>query len=898
MPLAAGTRLGPYEILAPLGAGGMGEVYRARDTRLGREIALKVLPDDVAADASRRQRFEQEARAASALNHPNILSIYDFGTETGMVYMVSELVEGESLRGVIERGPVNTRRLLDIAVQMADGLSAAHAGAIVHRDLKPENLMLTRDGRVKILDFGLAKHSAHAPRRDSEETVTELRTQAGVILGTIAYMSPEQARGETVDFRSDQFSFGVILYELLTCTQAFQRKTPAETVAAILRDEAPSLSLSSTAAPPPLRWIVDRCLAKDPAERYSHTTDLYRELRSLRDHLSEAVSQTPTRPETPVSSPRARHRLGILVPLVTLAIGFLTALLLIPPDIGMEDHRFIPFAAEEGYKTGAVFSPDGKTIAYSATVNGIFQIFTRSLGSATPVQITRSAVSCNEPFWSPDGRRIYYTASTPTRSLWSVGVAGGAAAQVLPDVYRAAISPDSRNLAFLRLESMDATTIRLGLWLSSPPGAAPRKFDPPPIGGMRYYGGALQFSPDGKTLGFWMQMWDGKPEFWMIPFPTGTPSQPFLSWRERVPMDMFRWMPDSRHILFPYHESHDSGTHLWVADSSSGSLQQVTGGQGNESNPAVAPDGRSIAYTANEIQHDLVEIALESGGIRNLIATSRTEMGVEWSPSGREFAYVTERSGPPEIWLSENQGGRSWPIVTQKDFGDDTDMVFGAPMFSPDGQRIAYARRGAVRGKSGAIWISPVGGGTPVRAVEESEENPQMSPSWSPDGNSIAFLISRSGILGLAKAAVGGGARPEILKDKVIVGTVAWSPKGDRILYSMPDSLSLIGADGKGDRVLNKRKWPLYIWSKDGARVYAIRSEKRRYQVCSIELESGTERILSEFDLPPGSRLTGELSVSPDGKSLATTLQRTSGDIWLLRNFHTPGGLLHRLWRW
>src|SRR5579883_2426319 len=212
MGVSPGSRLGPYEIVATLGSGGMGEVYRARDSRLGREIALKVLPDELAADPSRRQRFEQEARAASALNHPNILSIYDFGSENGVVYMVSEMVDGESLRLVIDRGPLNSRKLLDIAVQMADGLAAAHNGGIVHRDLKPENIMLTRDGRIKILDFGLAKQTPIArPSSDAEATVTVLKTEAGVILGTISYMSPEQARGETVDFRSDQFSLGLIL---------------------------------------------------------------------------------------------------------------------------------------------------------------------------------------------------------------------------------------------------------------------------------------------------------------------------------------------------------------------------------------------------------------------------------------------------------------------------------------------------------------------------------------------------------------------------------------------------------------------------------------------------------------------------------------------------------------
>jgi dipeptidyl aminopeptidase/acylaminoacyl peptidase len=206
---------------------------------------------------------------------------------------------------------------------------------------------------------------------------------------------------------------------------------------------------------------------------------------------------------------------------------------------------------------------------------------------------------------------------------------------------------------------------------------------------------------------------------------------------------------------------------------------------------------------------------------------------------------------------------------------------------------------GTVRGKNGGIWISPVGGGTPVRAVEESEENPQAAPSWSPDGNTIAFLISRSGVVGLAKAAVGGGARPEIIKDKVSpLPPPRWSPKGSWILYSMPDGLSLIGSDGKGDRILSKRKWSRYAWSKDGSLVYAIRNEKRHYLLCSIEVESGAEKTVAEFDLPPGTSLGADLSIAPDGKSVATTLNHVKGDIWLLEGFRTPGGLLPRLWRW
>jgi len=270
MPLAPGARFGPYEIVSPLGAGGMGEVYRARDARLGRDVALKVMPPEVANDASRRQRFELEARAVAALNHPNIVAVYDVGIEAGVAYIVSELVDGESLRGM----KLPLRKTLDIAVQIAGGLAAAHDAGIVHRDLKPDNILLTRPGsanpgQIKILDFGLAKVRA-ARVAAANETVT-VATEPGVVMGTVGYMSPEQVRGLDVDHRSDIFSFGVILYELLAGARAFAGETSVDTMQAILRHEAPELPES---VPVGLRQVVSHCLEKEPAARFQSARDL------------------------------------------------------------------------------------------------------------------------------------------------------------------------------------------------------------------------------------------------------------------------------------------------------------------------------------------------------------------------------------------------------------------------------------------------------------------------------------------------------------------------------------------------------------------------------------------------------------------------------------------------
>src|SRR5215831_5947916 len=285
MPLTSGSKLGHYEIIAPLGAGAMGEVYRARDPRLGRDVALKILPPAFATDAGRQARFEQEARAAAALNHPNIVGIFDIGAAEGSFYIVSELVSGETLAALLEQGPLPFKKLLDIATQIADGMAAAHAARIIHRDLKPANIMIAEDGRAKILDFGLARQ-ASAAAAASDATTTIHQTTAGMIVGTVNYMSPEQARGKEVDTRSDQFSFGLILYEMASGKRAFERPEAVQVMSAILTEDAPPLD---SKIPPPLRWTIERCLAKEPRDRYESSRDLFQELRFLRDHLAEAT---------------------------------------------------------------------------------------------------------------------------------------------------------------------------------------------------------------------------------------------------------------------------------------------------------------------------------------------------------------------------------------------------------------------------------------------------------------------------------------------------------------------------------------------------------------------------------------------------------------------------------
>jgi TolB-like protein len=330
MPLQPGARLGPYEILAPLGAGGMGEVYRARDPRLGRTVAIKVLPPDVASDSERRARFEREARAASGLNHPSIVTIHEFGSQEGTAYLVMECVEGRTLRAVLGEGVLAGRRVLDIAAGIADGLASAHSAGIAHRDLKPENIMLTKHGVPKILDFGLAKimdAGNGLVMQDATEGDPSLETRSGVMLGTMSYMSPEQASGQRADFRSDQFALGVILYEMLTGRHPFRHATSVETLSAIVRGEREPLGAPAAGVPLALHRIVERCLAQQPDDRYGSTRDLARDLRDLRDDVTAGLGSGHA------AATATRSRPGRRVALAGLALMVLAALVMLAaPD--------------------------------------------------------------------------------------------------------------------------------------------------------------------------------------------------------------------------------------------------------------------------------------------------------------------------------------------------------------------------------------------------------------------------------------------------------------------------------------------------------------------------------------------------------------------------------------
>jgi Tol biopolymer transport system component len=896
--------LGPYEIQASLGQGGGGEVYRAWDPRLERDVALKILHERFEADPERVRRFIAEARAASALNHPNIVTVFDAAVDGGTPYIVSELIDGRPLRDELDRGRMPLKRLLDLATQIADGLSAAHDAGIAHRDLKPENIMVTRTGRAKILDFGLARAGGlqtvgDEPPGDNVQTQTVI----GLVAGTVPYMSPEQARGAPTDFRSDQFSFGLILYEMAAGRRAFHRETSAATLDAIINDESPPMSAVDARSPILLRWIIERCLAKDSGDRYGVTADLHRDLRTLRDRLSEAVAG-----EVDVTARPARTRwtltLVAAAVLVLVAGGAMLASFFAPTDGDTAALRFTPLATEPAYEGFPAFSPDGQTIAYAAESDGKLQIFTRRLSSSESAQLTRQAYDCRHPFWSPDGQRIYYMSLAKDREgIWSVGASGGTPQLVVENATRGAISPDGRTLAFLRDENRADIVGTAALWLSTPSGTAPWTRESVEaaarrrgtFGGGHFIEGVLSFSPDGRKLGMCVvsePLAESGWQFWIVPVPEGPEYRRLAWWADAAPrLTSFTWLPDSQHVVLGITSLSTPGSHLWMADLEHDRAWSLTRGPGSESYPSSSPGGDQVAFTDGDPDYDLLEVSVDRGTVRSLLATNRNESDAEFSPDGQLLSYVTDRRGQDEIWLRTREGQLiDRALITQQDFGDDRTLLLGSPTFSPDGQRLAYQRNGYKPRWPLRIWISMTAGGPPTPLLPRAHEAIQGAPAWSPDGQWIVFAEWKDQHWQLVKVRVGSGEEPIVLRsDGVANATPRWSPKNDWITWETEQGFLLVSPDGKQERSLSDDLWSdapwlVHAWSRDGSAILGIKeNDERHLSVIAVNAATGAARAIADLGpSPPVNNPVKGFSVSADGRTITTSIVRLRGDLWLL----------------
>jgi Tol biopolymer transport system component/predicted Ser/Thr protein kinase len=848
--------LGRFRIVRVLGRGGMGEVWRARDLRLKRDVALKVLPVGLARDPDRIARFEREARAVAALNHPNICQIYDVGPD----YLVMELVDGTPVAP-----PGDMRKLLDTAVQIADALAAAHETGIVHRDLKPDNILFTRDGKAKVLDFGIAKQIPAPGAGDA--TLAVAYTVPGTLLGTVAYMSPEQARGQELDARSDQFSFGLVLYELASGKRAFHGENSAEIMMAIMREQPEPLPAT---VPVPLRWAIERCLAKEPSERYDSTRDLYRELRQIRERLSEAWGAPPA--AVAPKPLRARGTSVVLAALLALGIAAAAAFLPAPP---VEPPSVTPIATEAEMQTMPAWSPKGDGIAYVASVGGVFQVFSRTLQSASPVQLTRHAQSCLGPQWSADGTRVYYEAggAVPDYELWSVAVAGGEPEKLSDHVAGFAVSPIGNTVAVAQTDQRG----HLSVAFSTPPGAPAQRYDKPPFDrGIAFINVPhMRFTNDATMLGLYLE----NQGFWQLPLNGGSVRHSSSS--PSFIQGGFGWYRDNQTIVL-------SGlTTLHLITGESRQLGVVTG---IANFPSLSPDGLTLAYELGEYDYDIVEFPLDGSSPSPLVATSRPELAPSWSPDGVHFLYVADRRGSSqEMWIRNRIDGteRLQPTPHASAY----EAIFDCD-FSPDGSRVAYRAEGDT--SPPRIWISLLGAEAPVRMSPEDGAI-QRGPSWSPDGNWIAFYSVHNGKPAIMKYRIGSNRPPELLVETSEPKPVRWSPRGDWIAYRDNKALRIVSPDGREKRALNSTVWETYGWSKDGQSLYGLQVNSKHHLVLGrIELADGKELQVSDLGPAPAAFDYGNyigkfpirgFSLHPDGKSFLTSVAKGRSQIVLMRGF-------------
>ncbi len=846
MTLAAGSRLGVYEIVSPLGAGGMGEVYRARDTRLSREVAIKVLPSVVASDPDRRLRFEQEARSASALNHPNILTIYDVGSADGTVYIAMELVEGKTLRELVASGePLPTRRLLDVATQTAEGLAKAHAAGIVHRDLKPENLMVSKDGFVKILDFGLAKLTEPVAQEASVlPTAVAAPTTPGTVMGTAGYMSPEQASGQSVDFRSDQFTLGSIVYEMATGKRAFQRKTGAETLVAIIREEPEPLSQLAPKAPAPVRWIVERCLAKDPEERYASTKDLARDLKSLRDHLSETSASGALEPAEPA---RVRRR-GWLLPsalalLVGSGLGYLIQTTLGKAPAAQIQFQRLTF--QRGRIQSARFGPDGQTIVYSAAWDGgpleTFSTRTdsseyRSLGLSGAAVLSVSstgelAVALNQH---------YLVGYQTTGTLARVPLAGGAPREVLEDVQDADWSPDGKSLAVCRtVGNRSRLEYPIGRVLVESAG----------------WVGAVRISPDGRHLAFFDHPQGGNND--------GYVKIVDANGRLRVTGPFVRGAG-------PLAWSRD-GSEVWYdgiqATSLAGKTRQVWASP-NAGLHDVARDGR-VLFDETAGRREMVGVAAPGASARNLTALNWS-FPTDISTVTGTVLFYEQQVEPSAIYTRKLDGSPAVRIGDGEGYG-----------ISPDGKQVVTVKLPDRR----PITLLPTGAGE-AGTLDIGNLTCQWA-NWFPDGKRLLINAYEPGhSKRLYIQEVSGGRPRAISPEGVGITGQSISPDGRSIIALGPEArLAVYPAEPGEPRVIPEldRADASMGWTADSRSIYVMRLSGVPGVVQIVDVATGRRTPWKEF-LPPdptGVEQVGPAVITPDQKAYVYSYRRTLGDLVL-----------------
>jgi eukaryotic-like serine/threonine-protein kinase len=891
---APGQRLGSYELVDLVGAGGMGEVWRASDLGLDRHVAIKILPPEYSCDPDRLRRFEQEARAAGMLNHPNVLAIYAVGREHDSPYVVTELLHGVTLRQRLETGAIPEGKAIEYGDQIVQGLAAAHEKRIVHRDLKPENIFITSDGRVKILDFGLAKLAPSGPGHEAQT-----QTVPGMALGTPAYMSPEQVRGQPADHRSDIFALGAVLYEMLAGRRAFDGETSIEAMNAILKQEPPPIAGVS----PQVEQIVRRCLEKEPAHRYQSARDLGFQLRLTRHPSSETQLRSPTT----TSRPLAVATVGAIVLAATATWWFTRPA---PPAPAA---TFTRLTFDSGLTTDPALSPDGRLVAYASDRAGAgnLDIWIHQLATGDSVQLTRDPADESEPAFSPDGSRIAFRSERDGGGIDVVSAIGGEPRRVAPRGRRPRFSPDGTRLAYWL---SGQTVWYVGqLFTVSVAGGAP-------VPVAADFASALYpiWSPDGSKLLFLgARAWDpGKfPsdvfDWWVAPSTGGVAIQtgaidilrrqeittarqraPFVAPADWIGTDVF------------FSGGSDENTNLWRVvvspdtGKAQGPAQRLTSGTSEETKPSAIAGPRLVFASLNHALNIWsLPLDANTGRVRGAlqqVTSSAFDARTSVSRDGRKLVFISTRLGNPDVWLKDLESGKEAALTA-------TPAREEEPEITADGARIFYS---VIESSRGVVYQMATNGGSSQKICDDCGR----PWDWSPDGSKILYLIEegRRGAnvaMGLFDVAT-RQQKDYLLHPDYSLARVRFSPDGRWISFGAFNAAGshVVVAPFRSDVPPRIEEWISVTehtpigqdkprWSPDGNLLYYTSDADGFRCILAQRLDPATKRPVG----PPlevyhshsarrslmnaGIPLFWELSVTAD--KLFFNLGETTGNIWM-----------------